>query len=70
MTKSICYACEGPVEVVTGEGRVRMYRGVLCTLPADLPIRTCMKCGAQWMNSAEIKVLSDILEAQRIAGTV
>lgn len=65
--KQKCHSCGGRVKAVARPGRHVMYRNVRCSIPASFFIRTCVKCGAEWMSEWEIDELSEVLEEQRIA---
>ena len=67
MSLEVCHSCNGAIKVVDGPGRFKMYRGVNCEFPAELGIRTCVSCGAEWMHHDEIKIMSDSFEMQRLA---
>jgi hypothetical protein len=57
-----CPECNRTLDLVTGPGRMKKYRKELFELPADMPIRTCPGCGAEWMLSSEVSHLSRFLE--------
>lgn len=59
-----CGACGQRVELRSGPGRVTTYRGRQLFVPADLAIRTCVLCNAEWMNRAELKVYAAEMEKQ------
>lgn len=39
---------------VAKAGRTMQYRGGVFEIPADVSIRTCTKCGAQWVSTCEL----------------
>ncbi len=63
-----CPQCGDEMQISTGPGRVRSYRGEgSYVIPADLEYPICRNCGAEWMTADQIDVLSDALEYQRRA---
>ena len=60
----VCPSCRVPVEDVQVAGRTRKYKGEVFEIPADMPIRTCSKCKAEWMTTAEVQRLQTFLEAR------
>jgi len=56
------------IEMVISKGllRTRSYRGEPNYLiPASLEFPVCPNCGAEWMTSSQIEILSEALEKQR-----
>lgn len=58
-----CHQCEGPVQMVTGEGRTREYRpGIKLAVPDDFGIPTCQGCGETYLTTAEAQALEERLK--------
>ncbi len=62
-----CAECGHPLSLSSGPGRTCEYRGVQgFTVPEHLTYEKCDHCGAKWMTDAQLDILGDSLEAQRL----
>jgi len=62
-----CHFCGGRIDARSGPDRWAAYRGVRCEIPAELAVDTCTACGREWLEDAEIAVISAAFECQRVA---
>jgi len=57
-----CHACgTGRVVPVAKEGRTERYHGEVLEIPANLPIPTCDRCGAEWMDPDTARRIDEAL---------
>lgn len=61
-----CPECGGVLELRSGPGRIRRYRGEEgYEIPASFVAPTCRKCGHVWLDSARVKDLASVFEQER-----
>jgi len=62
-----CPECGGQLRLARASGRFRTYRGEGgYEIPETMPVLTCQKCGALWLDSAMVSELGKAFEAERL----
>ena len=65
MLPETCPDCGAKLELSTGPGRYKNSQGYAVELPADFSFPRCSKCGASWLDSAQVDQMSALVDNAR-----